>query len=152
GNPLSIAALSRDLEMARQLLEAGANPNTPCPRYGSAIHAAYCHQSVPCDFAELLLPLLISHGADINVAHVDRGTILTSLARISEDKSVTRIAFLIDRGADCNLTGGSLHTPLIVAAASSGPQSLEIMQLLLKSGAKLDIYGGIYGSPLLAAT
>lgn len=87
-SPLMMAALKGDLEMARQLIERGAQVN----RSGwTPLHYAASGPSLP------LLKLLLERGATIDAASPNDTTALMMAARYGTEDAVT---VLLERGAD----------------------------------------------------
>ncbi|KAK7012781.1 ankyrin repeat-containing domain protein [Favolaschia claudopus] len=119
--PLHLAALSENLEIARMLLEAGANPNV---QWGQ-------HDELPLEIAfgkrnVELMTLLLDHGAKIwrmihtacAIGHIammqlllDRGEDIegrdwhrTPLASAVAARKLDAVKYLLDRGADATTT------------------------------------------------
>ncbi len=170
--PLLFAARSGDLESARYLLEAGADPNEATDEHGNSlvIASAGGHED--------LVLYLLEEGADPNSSDetgitalhhavgaglsVLNGVIYDKVYRIQPVNSQKLVRALIDAGADINARIGELHligpdgypfsmvgaTPFLLAAASA---DVEMMKLLLNTGADLTITNVEGITPLIAA-
>ena len=72
GNPLMAAVWSGNLEIAKILLDKGADPNGPVPGQSSYLHAIYRHTVNPDADPEFkLLKLLLKYGANPNSTEDD---------------------------------------------------------------------------------
>jgi ankyrin repeat protein len=152
GTPLCRAVLSQSSRIVEQVLLRGANPNTRCIRYASAMHALVDGQFTPrTHYITTILRLLFQHGADVNMMSSLDGTILTAMAERSTKDSLQGIRYLLSLDADCNKTGGLFFTPMIAAARSPNPYSLEVMEVLHEAGVDVNVFGGYYGTALHAA-
>ncbi len=121
------AAHLNDLELAQQLLRAGANPNVQNKLKSTPLAEAAFNAN-----AEMIRALLDA-GANPDTAGPDGQTPLMLVARTAD---VAGAKALLDKGADPNATEDQQQqTALMWAAASSqGP----MVRLLLESGAKAD--------------
>ena len=108
-------------DIARDLLEALADPNIPDGIYGSTpLH----HAVTRVDFE--MVSELINHGADVNIVDKDNLSPLYIAAEIGSHKIAT---MLLMKGADINISRDSDEmTPLLIA---SGKGNSEIVELLL---------------------
>lgn len=166
------AVKNDNIELARVLLEAGANVNCKSGQYGDyAVELA-------TDIA--MLELLLTAGADVNCqggyfggpmqAGAARGSselverLLLAGADVNasgERGSALHLAVhsmatecvkvLLVAGADPNATGGEYGSVLQSAVAATGPVDPGIMEQLLAAGADVNAMGGLYGSALQAA-
>ena len=139
--PLAWACDYGDLNVVKQLLNAGADINTPGDQMGaSALWAAAscCHTEI--------VQYLLEHGAEVNWQSETRGTPLyTSAAYLSPD--IVRL--LLQNGADVNLKGG-WHIRPLNAAAYAG--AMDIVEQLLEHDIEVDPDDDYrYGSALGAA-
>lgn len=134
GSALYHAATWADYAWAKQLLEAGADPNTGIsPLYGLLVMAD--RRVYGFDYTERIddvvrmLKLLLDHGADLNAAPVLAVAARRGLAPV--------VDLLLDSGADPNRDAGrpnEEHTPLIAAAGGPSPDPAIVKRLVL-SGA-----------------
>ncbi|KAL7954396.1 ankyrin repeat-containing domain protein [Trichoderma compactum] len=131
---LHIAAYEGHLDIVKLFLEAGANINTCCDGWESALDAAEkgLHFNV--------LKYLRSYGADSNRSQ-------TSLS-YSSCRDARSMKILLDGGADINKQIGSWGTALCITAAASDSEPFD---LLLERGANVNASGGEYCTPLQAA-
>ncbi|XP_053228895.1 protein fem-1 homolog A [Podarcis raffonei] len=138
--PLWAASAAGHLDVARSLLERGANVNQTTLTNSTPLRAA-CFDG----HLEIVRYLVGERGADLEVANRHGHTCLM----ISCYKGHTEIArYLLQRGADVNRRSVKGNTALHDCAESG---SLEILRLLLASGARMEKDG--YGmTPLLAAS
>ncbi len=118
--PLYVAVYQDDLEIARLLLEAGANPN-----------AQNADQWFPLATAQSIemVQLLLDYGADIHLTD----EIGKDALQDQDDPEVA--AYLIEAGAQVNPERGQSGAPLREAA---NKHNLEMMRLLLQRGAHVD--------------
>ncbi|KAL7799329.1 ankyrin repeat-containing domain protein [Trichoderma afarasin] len=131
---LHIAANKGHLDIVRLLLEAGANVNSQCDNWESALDAAAEGQHFD------VLKFLVSYETDDN--HSQSSLSYTSC----QDAQSTEI--LLDGGADIDKQIGSWGTALCFAAVASDS---VLFNLLLERGANVNASGGEYGTPLQAA-
>ncbi len=120
-------------EMARLLLEHGADPNIPAP---------------PCDVSPLSIAitkrqraiahLLIAKGSDVNAVDRRGKTPLLYAAAASESELVRA---LVEAGADIDFRDRSGATPTWYAA---GFGDFAATRTLVEAGAQLDITGNCY--------
>ena len=90
--PLEYALLYSD--MPKILLEAGANPNAYFTDGSTALLNVFTNYEQACD----VLPLLLLHGADPNLAHADTG--YTALMIAASAVRVDLVKVLLEHGAD----------------------------------------------------
>lgn len=117
--PLLWAVQADDLEIARMLLDAGADANAG-NRYGiTALWLAATNLSPP------LVALLLEHGAEPSAALPHGETPLMAAARAGDAES---IRLLQDAGADPNAAEASLgETALMWAAAENHPDAIRAL-------------------------
>ncbi|KAF7970480.1 hypothetical protein HWV62_23839 [Athelia sp. TMB] len=169
--PLLIASEEGHLEIARLLLDKGANVDFEGGHYGTALQAACARGHL--ELATLLLDkganvdvvggrygtalqaacaeghlelatLLLDKGANVDVVGEDYGTALQAACRGGHLELAT---LLLDKGANVNVVGGEDGTAL-QAACEGG--HLKLTTLLLDKGADIDVVGGYYGTALQA--
>jgi hypothetical protein len=76
----------------------------PAPRIGLSLPVSGCH--------EIIMKLLIDHGADVNARD---DTDETPLHRAARSGQITRASLLLDHGADVNARDKGKWTPLDIA-------------------------------------
>ncbi|GJQ76772.1 hypothetical protein Trydic_g15612 [Trypoxylus dichotomus] len=138
--PLHFAVQSEAVECVRELLDAGAVPNTPQVFSEAPIHIA---ASIG---ASEILKLLIIHGASVRVQCGAEKS--TALHLAAADGDVECVKILLDAGADINARNNKLQTALHTAALS---QSTEILEVLLKRGADPNVVDANGRTPLHGA-
>lgn len=121
----------------------GINPNTQCSK-NSALHCAvFCHHPA-------VIPILVSHGADIEVLDRKSETPL-HLAAYRGDADSVRM--LLQCGADVNARTPAQDTPLhyagsmMMRAAHNTPDRLEAVRILLDHGADIWAQGRLNRRP-----
>jgi ankyrin repeat protein len=135
---LEAAIKAKDVERARQLLAAGADPNARSesgePMLILAIHWGQA------EIAELL----ISAGANVNVVNqADNGSTPLHLAAGATTcvPSVALTKLLLAKGALVDATTGAGTTPLMWVAQSREESALAVAELLIAKGASLERKG-----------
>ncbi len=98
------AAASGDIPTVRELLDAGASPNTPDPRVGTLPLA----WAVTGDHAEITA-ILLKAGADPNQRMINDNTPLHTACFFGASESVP---LMLDAGADPTLTNTGGETPI----------------------------------------
>ncbi|MCU0639469.1 MAG: ankyrin repeat domain-containing protein [Candidatus Krumholzibacteria bacterium] len=171
--PIHFAATTGNVEIARILLDAGAEIDAGDSDNSTALGIAAMRGHAP------LVTLLIERGANVNhrdrkadcplsfavgagkeeIAKqlVDAGADLyfrspegaTLIHKACERKMPVFAAYLLDHGADIETIDGHDMTPLAYAAMSG---SIDIVRLLLDRGAKTDPGGKDVTSPLMYTT
>jgi ankyrin repeat protein len=101
---LEEASIEGHVEVARVLLEHGADAKALDPNNGTPLHVAQ---------GEVVARLLIEHGADANAVDIDGQTPLHS-ASVSGHAGVARV--LLEHGADANSRDDDNATPLHLAS------------------------------------
>ena len=123
------AAFLCDFVRVRELLAAGADPDTPDQDGRSPLFSAVLGNSVG------VLALLLESGADPNLRDNDGWTPLHFAAQ----ESVAEVArILLGRGADPNIQDNDGATPLWRAVQGARDRS-ELCNVLRQAGAKDDI-------------
>jgi hypothetical protein len=108
-------------------------------KHGFALQAAAYYGQ------ELMVDLLLSHGADVNIYAGYFGTALQAAAASGYMNVVQK---LVAQGAHVNTISG-FHGNSLTAAASGG--HLEVCEYLVHEGARINARGGEYGFALSAA-
>ena len=140
---LHVAMLNNYTELARWLLERGANPNAPDGKGEAPLHAAAIFdRRAGCPMTRLLL----AHGADVR-ARNPQGE--TPLHRAAFHGHTALAALLLSHGADIQAGDGRGETPLHLACAPTA--HLDMIRLLIQRGADLNAEGEIGAAPLHAA-
>ena len=145
--PLHHAVHHCNIEMAKLLLDHGANVNARNEKaFTSALHSA-CALKLPLEFVKLL----VEKGAEIDLQHSDGGTpMMLALAA----KNVEVVKYLLENGANPNNhtkeRNGKiypLHMILDQDKFLNQDKLLDmaIFKLLIKHGAKLETKCGGYG-------
>ncbi|XP_066599475.1 ankyrin repeat and SOCS box protein 14-like isoform X2 [Prorops nasuta] len=134
--PLRLALKNRHIEVAKSLLEAGANPNK---RYffGSEINLVS-----PLDLE--CMELLLAFGALPNTRDRAGLTPLMKAARLPQ--GIASVLMLLHYGADVNSMTDVRHDYRTVLHYAILGGDIEVINLLLKQGAKLDL-GPEYQKP-----
>jgi ankyrin repeat protein len=163
GSPLHAASYWGRLEVARLLLENGANVNLEDDNGKTPLVAAYRRNRTNLEAMRLLLKhgaaadvqydrhgsilhdasynghlavmeLLLQHDADVNAGDGDNWK---PLLWASIGKHADAVQLLLERGADINAQSSSGSTPLIHASRNG---YLDVVRVLLEHGA--DVHGG----------
>jgi hypothetical protein len=121
---LHTAAIKGSVDLTRQLLDLGANPNVLADRNASVLMTAIVHKG-PLE----LLKLLAAHGADLRRVNMDGFGALHALAEVNDP---TPLTWLLEQGLDLEARTNKGHTPLHIAAALG---NIEALHALLAAGA-----------------
>jgi Ankyrin repeats (3 copies) len=171
GTPLQAACFAGHEDIARFLLQNGANVNMLGGEYTHALLAAIYSKkpniiTLLRQYGASLAPemltkplfemiarnhaygaqILMEHGVDVK-ARNRRGETPFYLAATSGREKIVQM--LLDAGADVNVQGGSYGNAL-QAASASGRE--KIVQMLLDAGADVNVQGGPCGNALQAAS
>ncbi|KAL7768544.1 hypothetical protein ACKLNR_002845 [Fusarium oxysporum f. sp. zingiberi] len=131
------------LNVARVLIEKGADVNAPGGYWGNALQAA----SIKGHYE--VAKLLLDNGADANA---EGGSIYnTILEAASSEGQYEIVKLLLDKGADVNAKGGYSYNTALEAASAKG--HYEIAKLLIEKGADVNAEDGYnYNTALQAAS
>ncbi|KAH9042197.1 ankyrin repeat-containing domain protein [Lactarius pseudohatsudake] len=139
GTPMCAALFAGHLEIARFLLEQGANANmesmlgeTPLQTFSSIDHLE-------------VMRLLLDFGADANVCNSFG---LTALHEAAIDGQYEVVRMLLQHNADVNTRGFWDFTPLHYASCQG---HVEVARLLIDHGANLNAHNNSIGTPLHVA-
>ncbi len=133
--PLHFAAELGSLEVAKFLIENGADVNANGENGSTPLHQAVLKHNTN------IVTLLISKKADVNAQTTAKITPLMLACGIAYDYEIARI--LIESGADVNIKDQFGNTALSFAA--SYPDESKLSQLLIKSGADVNVRDLITG-------
>ncbi|KAK3320315.1 ankyrin repeat-containing domain protein [Cercophora scortea] len=129
------------VDVLRLILQKGADANAKDKRGTPVLTRAIIHlqeqlkilpgRIVPASW-EAIWPLLLEHGADVNLAdHAGKGPLFYAI----EARQAPLVKALLEKGADVNELSKDGETPVCVAATSSE----EILRMLLEKGADPDL-------------
>ena len=125
--PVNLLSLAQSADMAKILIEAGADPKENTGTFSNTLsYALWSHQ--PSPVVKVLLKALGAN-AKLNGTEID-----PSLLTWAQDAESARI--LLEAGADANAKGGSEYTPLDTAAYDG---RFDVVKELLTHGAKPDL-------------
>uniref|UniRef100_A0A0D3HWG6 Uncharacterized protein n=1 Tax=Oryza barthii TaxID=65489 RepID=A0A0D3HWG6_9ORYZ len=117
GAPLHLATANDHDQVAKVLLEHGADPNRVVNHVLSPLIVACCSHSLKC------MKLLIKAGADVN-DRSSTGPRTTPLVLAVDDGSADIVKILLEAGADPNIHG---RIPIMMAAARGQRELVEIL-------------------------
>ena len=137
--PLLFACEEGHVEVARELLRRGANPNAAQEGGLTALHFSIPHPAVT--------RLLLDSGADFRAKDWNGNELLGHVCE--EGCDVGLIRELAARGADLDALGGNGETPLMAAAYNG---HVEIARELLALGADVRVRGTLGSTALQAAS
>ena len=116
--------------MAKMLFEYGADPDlTVCRDYSYLFMMAFFYK-YGYKNKNMLIKMLIDHGADVNRTGYDNMTPL--VAAVKRGREISLIKLLLKAGADVNIRDDNGFTALWYAVTLDKP---EIVKLLLEFGA-----------------
>ena len=142
GTPLHAASYGGHIDVARLLLENGANVNLEDDNGKPPLLAAYRRNNN----LEATMRLLLQHGADPDVWYDGDGLISHDAAYFGY---VDVLELLVQHGADVNARGNGNKTLLFWASAGG---SVEAVQFLLEHGAGVNAQSEGDGTPLSRAS
>jgi hypothetical protein len=138
--PLTIAAEYGQYEMAKMLLDKGADVNAQGGEYRNALQAASVGDH------EQVVKMLLDNGADVNAQGGRFGNALLA-ASVGGHKQVVKM--LLNKGADVNAQGGEYRNALYAASKRGYKQ---VVKMLVDKGADVNAQGGRFGNALRAAS
>ena len=141
GSPLHTASYWGHLEVARLLLENGANPNLEDNERRAPLVAAYrCNNNLDP------MRLLLKHGAAADVQYDNVGLISHDASCVGD---LIAMDLLLQHNADVNARGYGNWTPLFWASARG---HVKVVQLLLERGADINAQSTSEGTSLSRAS
>ena len=123
--PLYFAAYMNSVEMAKLLIEHGANVNVRDKKGRRPIHSAAGQNSLE------VAKLLTEHRTDVSARDNDR---ITPMHHAAGQNSVEMAKLLIEHGANVSVNDKDGRTPIHSAA---GQNSLEVAKLIIEHGANV---------------
>lgn len=128
--PLIIACYNKNFEIAKLLIEAGADVNKKAKGGKTALWVTCdAYEPKPID---KLVELLLVNGAEPNISKKGDDGPLHYACMYGKNKAAI---MLIEHGADVNAKGGYNRTPLIYTATNG--KSPELVKVLLENGADI---------------
>ena len=127
--PLMLAAMNQELEIARALIEAGANVNALSTEYGSALAVAAMTPLYSEENETAIARLLVESGTDVDGTN---GSSMTPLMFAAREGKKETVLFLIEAGADVNWQDVRGWSPLKFAVQSGLP---DLVSIMLEAGA-----------------
>ena len=121
-SPLSVAIRDSQMEIAKALIEAGADPNVGGGANGSPLHMAVVRGSL------LITDMLIKRGAEVNIVDSDGNTPLHFVMNVftKRDTKYKAIAeSLVMSGAKPNSRNKELWAPLHIAARKGQLEAIK---------------------------
>ncbi|KAJ6555637.1 hypothetical protein DFH09DRAFT_1318046 [Mycena vulgaris] len=140
GSALQGASMQGEIEIARLLLENGADVNATDGKYGNALQSASINGHIG------IVRLLVEKGADLNAPDGTFGNALQAASSRRGNRET--VQFLLDNGADMNSVSRRYGSALQAASACG---DTEIVGLLIEKGADVNIRNGKYGCALETA-
>ncbi|KAM0277080.1 hypothetical protein ACHAQH_006088 [Verticillium albo-atrum] len=122
---------TRALEVAKRLLQAGADPNIPSHTGDTCLHGAGRSNQA------LLVKLLLKHGALPNISNLEGVTVIESAAVIGH--SLEAVESLIDAGADVNVWCHNKRSPISGAIVE---KDFDMFKLLLRGMNDINMIDG----------
>ena len=138
--PLFLAVIENRLDVAKRLIDLGADVNAKGASGWTPLHLAGNLNSL--DMAKLL----IDHGADVNEKMNNGWTLLLWAAALHNDLGMLDMAkLLIDHGADVEAKNSFGSLPLTLAAEDN---ALDMAKLLIDYGADVNATDNYGNTPL----
>ncbi|KAF5635889.1 ankyrin repeat [Fusarium sp. NRRL 52700] len=139
--PLAVAISTSNKDIAKHLIEQGANVNTFSPNYGSILHLATSAGSLD------LVKLLLGAGADPDLVDLEYGesVLYTALGIADNTKLKEMVRYLVDEAkVPIDKLGGKLGYPIIRAAHRAShydsPSSIhKLVRFLIRRNIRLDV-------------
>lgn len=139
-SPLLWAVQQGHSEIARILLDAGADANTKGTAGETVLRVA-------ANFGDQdLVEMLVRKGADVEGQEEEYGSLL--VAAMPSDAALPISKYLLEHGANVNAPHKHYGSALVAAAYR---QEAEVVALLLSKGAIIDQPCAVYGTALVAA-
>ena len=132
GAPLLVACSERNLDVARLLLDRGANIEVKSPFH----HQGALHLISKDDLVEIM-KFLLDHGASVDIEDREKNTPLVLAVKRGQCELIKT---LLDHGANIERSGHLGFTPLITAVLSL---KYSVVNLLLDRGANIDTIGEV---------
>ena len=126
--PLYLACENGGTEVARRLLDAGADPNATLPAQGETVLMA-----ASLTGSTAIVEMLLGRGADVNARTTQSRQ--TALMWAISERHLDTARVLIDQGADVRARSAGHFTPMLFAAQQG---SIDIAKLLIATRAKVD--------------
>jgi ankyrin repeat protein len=124
--------IKNKFDVAKQLLENGADPNIIDDTKGTALYYALLHYDKL--LSSDIIQLLIKKGANIDYEDSEQKKIPLFIAIIAKtDNSIVKM--LLESGAKVNINYNDGNTPLIVAIEN---ENIEVVKMLLDKGANVN--------------
>jgi ankyrin repeat protein len=142
--PLHYAMRSKNVAIAKMLLDAGADPNALSSHLEPPLNVAIQQGNLEA------VKLLLARGAKLDLHVKDKG-FFPPLCAAASAKQLEIFNELIKAGADVNATNPLKQTPLICAASAPEDIAVPMIEALLKAGAKVDHVDKSGNTALLAA-
>ena len=127
--PLMLAAMNGEKEIARVLIEAGANVNMQSDEYGSALGVAAMSPFFSGEDETAIVRLLVENGAELDIGN---GADMTPLMFAAREGKYETMLYLIEAGADVNRQDVRGWSPLMFAVRTGLP---NVVALMLEAGA-----------------
>ena len=138
--PLLLAVRKKNLQIAKLLLEKGADVHFKSTEHGSPIY-----QTARDGNTGKICRLLLEYGAELNSTQGKKGTPLQAVLEYGCQSTAKE---LLNLGADINLGGGELGSPLLIAVKRG---SRDHVRILLERGANPNCHGGKFHTVLQTA-
>ncbi|OQB68781.1 MAG: Phosphocholine transferase AnkX [Spirochaetes bacterium ADurb.Bin133] len=129
--PLCYAVYLKNIDIARLLIESGANVNKISINGETPLKIACSAYKLPP--IDDMVKLLLDNGADLNIYDKGKDGPLHCAAMYNQPEAVK---LLVQNGADVNVKGNYGRTPLIYSASSA--RLPEMVKFLIDSGADVN--------------